>query len=132
MLRKIQHCMTKNAAPEEVVQRSKAPEALTMLNNVTVTEKEIIFPSNFKRMYMPFEEIVWAYRQVAESRVSLGCCGGVIEEFRVIVRNAEGQTAMITYDREDNAKQLLEMIRERCPDAAIGFTKENKERFGVQ
>ena len=84
-----------------------------------------------KRFYLPYADIRWAYRQVEESHVSLGCCGGVLQEFRVLLRGEAGEPAALTFDREQDAARLLELIARLAPGCAIGWTKENRLRFGV-
>jgi len=64
--------------------------------------------------------------------VTLGCCGGVIQEFRVIMRPNQGEDVMVWFERESEAIRLMEIIHEKNPDCAQGFTAENKKRFGVK
>lgn len=64
--------------------------------------------------------------------MTLGCCGGVIQEFRVIMRPSQGEDVMVWFERESEAIRLMEIIHEKNPDCAQGFTAENKKRFGVK
>lgn len=63
--------------------------------------------------------------------MTLGCCGGVLQEFRVQMRAVDGRMTMLNFDREPNAIEVMDAIKAHNPDAAIGFTAENKARFGV-
>lgn len=129
---KLLHAVTGEVAPQEIVSRWKNGNNTPMTNSVIAGEREIFFRQKWKHYYMPYEELIWAYRQVAESHVTLGCCGGVIQEFRVIMRPKQGEDAKVWFDRETEAVQLMDIIQQRNPDCAIGFTDENKKRFGIK
>lgn len=62
---KIRHFLSGQAAQPEVAERMKNPAAVQLMNNVTLTDQEIIFRRYAKMTYIPYSEIVWAYRQVA-------------------------------------------------------------------
>lgn len=48
------------------------------------------------------------------------------------MRPNQGDDVMVWFDREAEALRLMEIIHEKNPDCAQGFTDENKKRFGVK
>ena len=101
-------------------------------NNVTVTEEEIVQKHYLTRRCVPLKEIVWAYRQVAQSPLKVGRASGMISEQRVVVHTSAEQSCMFVFDHEEDAKKLLKLIEKRVPGCAIGKTEENVARFGAK
>lgn len=126
-IRKIIHVHTGEAAPEEVLSRLKQGD--TLPGGVCVTDREIRFTRHYRPVYLPYDEIVWAYRQVAEVQLRMGCCSGVMPEYRLVLRDAAGREAIAVFQQESGAVYALNAIAQNNPAAAIGFTAENKSRF---
>jgi len=90
-----------------------------------------VYKRHLKRYYISWNEIIWAFRQVATSHVKIGRAKGMLSEHRVLLYTAPDKHCTIVFDHEDPAKELLKMVQKMQPECAIGFTPENKERFGV-
>ncbi len=125
--RKIHHVFTKELADESIYERVASGKEY--LGGIIVTDREIIFNKGIRKVFLPYEEIVWAYRQIEESHMSLGCCGGVLEEFRVIMFCKNGEKAVVSSDRESIAIAIIDYISQICSDVVIGYTDENKAKF---
>ena len=126
---KIVHALS-GTLMEDAAERLKAPETTELFGGVYLTANEVVWSRLLKHYAMPYAEIAWAYKQIEESHVSLGCCGGVLEEFRVVLLDARLRRCVVTFDRERFADALLECIAEKNPRTAIGYTVENRSRFG--
>lgn len=126
MRRRISHALTSALADEGVYPRIDGGRQL--LGGVVLTDQEIVFSKGIRRVFMPYAEIVWAFRRVEESHVTLGCCGGVLQEFHLVLRNASGREVLVTFDRENLAVAALDHIAAHS-QAAIGYTAEHKARF---
>ena len=125
------HALTGAPADAALPERLAAPTTREPLAGILFTTHELVWRRYLKHIYLPYADIVWAYRQVEESHVSLGCCGGVLQEFRVILRAADGAQAALTFDREADAALLLTHLHAQCPTLPIGWTRENRARFNV-
>ena len=126
---KIFHALTGAPADAGLEERLRAQTTVEPLAGIRATDRELVFRHYLKRLYLPYAEIVWAYRQIEESHVSLGCCGGVLEEHRVVLKGRDGGAVALSFDRESDAARLLDFLHERNEACAIGFTRENRERF---
>ena len=126
------HAITGAALDGKAVRtRLETRPTLALGNNVSVTEEEIIQKHYLTRRCIPLAEIVWAYRQVAQSSLKVGRASGMISEQRVVVHTAPTQSFMFVFDHEEDAKKLLKFIQKRVPECAIGKTPENMARFGA-
>lgn len=125
--RKIYHAVTGAEMDRTIYDRISAGRSF--LDGVVLTEQEVVFSKGVRRICMPFADVLWAYRRVVESHTTLGCCGGVLQDFRVVMRHPSGCEVSVSFEREANAIAVLEEISRRCPEAAIGYTEENKLRF---
>lgn len=129
MIRSLTHAVTKMPADEAVKARVSAADDLL---SARLSDAEIAFPVRLHMEFLPYNDIVWAYRRLEESHVSLGCCGGVLEDHRLMLITKEGKTVTVNFDRERFITRALELIHERAPHIAIGWTEENRARFAAK
>lgn len=128
MRRKLIHATLRTPAPEAVYDRAATADDLL---GTRFTSEEIVFPVGLHREYLPYAEIRWAYLRVEDSRVTLGCCNGVIQENRLMLVTDGGQTVSVPFDRSGYAEHALERIAKAAPQAAIGFSEANRAKFAV-
>ncbi|MCI8823207.1 MAG: hypothetical protein HFI15_12015, partial [Lachnospiraceae bacterium] len=58
------------------------------------------------------------------------CCGSFGAEIgRVIVLERNGKKEVFQFESMQEARELLEKLKEAAPDLAIGYTEENRKRF---
>lgn len=99
--------------------------------NVTVTDGKLIYRKWMKTCEIPVKEIVWAYLQQEEVSAKM-CCGSFHSEIgRVVVLERDGKKEIFQFESMQEARELLEQLKEANPDMKVGYTKENKERFGT-
>lgn len=78
----------------------------------------------------PVSDFVWAYLQV-ESVNGRMCCGNFdLPIGRLILRRRNGGTIILQYEGVDTPKQLLEELSAKNPQMDVGFTEENKKKYG--
>jgi len=62
---KLMHAVTGQAAPQEIAARQKASDTVAMTNDVSAGATELFYRRRWKYYYLPYSEMIWAYRQVA-------------------------------------------------------------------
>ncbi len=96
---------------------------------VTVAEGKIRYRKLFRACELPLERLRWAYLQQEDVSARM-CCGSYSAEIgRVIVQDEDGNQEMFQFESMQEARELLERIRQARPDLAVGYTPENRERF---
>lgn len=96
---------------------------------VTVTDGKIIYRKLLKTCEILVADLVWAYLQQEDVSARM-CCGSFGAEIgRVIVVDKNGRREVFQFESMQEARELLEKIQKANPDIAIGYTKENRERF---
>lgn len=97
---------------------------------VTVTDGKIIYRKFLKTCEIRTADLVWAYLQQEDVSAKM-CCGSFEAEIgRVIVVDKNGKREVFQFESMQEARELLEKIQKANPEIAIGYTKENQERFG--
>ena len=130
MRRKIIHALTKAPAEEAVYSRAAAADDVL---GVRVSTHEIVWPRFFKREYMPFADVVWAYLSIQEPDMQTGeFDGGTLKDERLVLFDAQGCYAAIKFDRPSYGEAALSLVKKNAPHIAIGATPENRERFAFQ
>ena len=128
MIRKIQHAVHGENAPQIVYERFHTADDVL---NTRFTAWEIIFPQGFRFLYLPYCEVQWAYIRTQAHRVTLGCCAGDLEEHWIMLVGRDGSVTSVPFDRMSHAEAAIGLIRKAAPHIAIGYTEENKARFGA-
>lgn len=128
MIRKIQHAVTRADAPGDVYDRFRTADDML---GTRFSPREIVFPVGLHFEYVPYAEIEWAYIRTEEHRVTMGCCAGTIDENRIMLVDRSGNTTAVPFDRLGYAEHALKLIGAAAPHIAIGFTAENRARFGI-
>lgn len=127
MRRKIIHAITKAPADEAVYARVAAADDLL---GVRFSPQEISWPRLFKREYLPYAEVVWAYLSIRETQMQTGeFDGACLTDTRLVLFTANGQYAAVKFDRQSYGEHALELVRKAAPRIAIGCTPENREKF---
>lgn len=128
MRRTIIHAIHRTPAPEAVYTRAQSADDLL---GTRFTPEEIVFSVGLHREYMPYAEVVWAYQRIEESRVTMGCCSGVIEDNRVVLVAADGRSVSVPFDRNGYAEHALKLITDAAPHIAVGYTDQNRAKFAA-
>lgn len=96
---------------------------------VTISDGTIIYRKFLKSCEIQVSDLVWAYLQQEDVSAKM-CCGSFEAEIgRVIVVDKNGKREIFQFESMQEARELLQKIQEANPDIAIGYTKENRERF---
>ena len=96
---------------------------------VAVVDGKVLYRKMLKSCELPVKDIVWAYLQKEDVNATL-CCGRMNMEIgRVIVRDKDGRSEIFQFESMEEARELLTKLQEANPDMAVGYTKENVERF---
>ena len=127
MIRKILHAVRGTAAPKIVYDRYMTADDVL---GKKITPWEIIYPQGMKLLYLPFSEVQWAYIRTQAHRVTLGCCAGDLEEHWLMLVGRDGRITSIPFDRLSHAEAAIGLIRRAAPEIAIGYTEDNKLRYG--
>ena len=128
MIRKIEHALDHTPAPEAVYDRFRAADDIL---GTRFSTQEIIYPERLHFNYVPYSELQWAYIRTEAHRVTLGCCAGDLEEHWVVLVSRDGSVTSVPFDRMSHAEAAIGLIRKAAPHIAIGYTEENKARFGA-
>lgn len=98
---------------------------------VIVADGKLIYRKLMKIFEIPMTEILWAYLQQEDVSAKM-CCGSFHSEIgRVIILERDGKKESFQFESMQEARELLEQLKKANPDMKIGYTKENKERFGI-
>ena len=96
---------------------------------VTVENGRILYQRFLTICELPVADLVWAYLQQEDVSTRM-CCGGFETEIgRVIVLERNGKKEIFQFESMQEARELLEKLKEAAPDLAIGYTEENRRRF---
>ena len=96
---------------------------------VTVENGKILYRKFLTACELPVADLVWAYLQQEDVSAKM-CCGSFGAEIgRVIVLERNGKKEGFQYESMQEARELLEKLKEAAPDLAIGYTEENRKRF---
>ena len=99
---------------------------------VTIRNGSLVYRKRLKQQYLKLSEIVWAYRQQEEAGAMI-CCGRMnLVINRIIVQDKSGMKTAFPFERVEDAKRLLDEIAAAAPHICIGYTAENKKRFGAE
>lgn len=97
-----------------------------------IIDSKLTFRKGFKKLELGGNDISWVYLQ-AENGSGQMCCGSYAYIiYRVMVLGADGSRYAFPFEEEKPAKALLANIAALGENIAVGFTPENKARFGVQ
>lgn len=96
---------------------------------VIVADGKLIYRRLLKQCELLIKDLVWAYLQ--QEDVSAKMCWGSFnaEIGRVVVVDKNGKKEVFQFESMQEARELLERIQEANPDMAVGYTKENREKF---
>lgn len=96
---------------------------------VRIGEKWLFKKGVFGITYVPYNDILWAYRRIETVNGKL-CCGRTvfdIHHVRLVLRN--GKDFSIRFEEKKSAQQLLDVIAEKNPGAEIGYSEEKKAKY---
>lgn len=99
---------------------------------ITIADGKLKYRKWFQKHEVLLSDIEWAYLQQEQVHVNLGCCGGETSIGRLIVIKKNGEKLVFEYEGMRDPKRALEEIQAATAEIAIGYTKENRERFGVE
>lgn len=98
---------------------------------VTVTDGKLIYKKYLKTCELLVKDLVWAYLQQEDVSAKM-CCGSFQAEIgRVIVMERNGKKEVFQFESMQEARELLEQLQKENPDMKVGYTRENRERFGA-
>lgn len=97
--------------------------------NITVEDGRIRYRRFLTACELPISDLVWAYLQQEDVSAKM-CCGGFHAEIgRVIVLRENGKKEIFQFESMQEARELLDRLKEENPDLAVGYTEENRRRF---
>lgn len=97
-----------------------------------VKDGKLIYRELVFKKEMNLSDIVWIYLQKEDASAKM-CCGSYnVEINRVIVVDKNMKEAAIEYENAAPAKALIEAVSKADDRIAVGYTDENKTRFGRQ
>lgn len=83
----------------------------------------------FKECQLDLREVKWAYLQQEAVEMKM-CCGRAETSIgRVILVKKDGKKEIFQFEGMDEPKELLAKIEQSGVAIAIGYTKENREKF---
>ncbi len=82
-----------------------------------------------KKKELPLSDIAWAYLQQEDANARMCCSNASFPIGRVIVVKKDGTKEIFQYEGMEKPKDLLDSIKAANPDIAVGYTRENRERF---
>ncbi len=102
------------------------------MGKVTVEDGKIIYKKFMKRCELEISGLVWAYLQQEDVSAKM-CCGSYNAEIgRVVVVDKDGKKEVFQFESMQEARELLAKIQRANADLTVGYTEENKKRFGMQ
>lgn len=96
-----------------------------------IKDNKLMFKKNFKSCEIPLENIAWAYLQEEDVETKMCCSRASFVIGRLIVFDKDGKKEIFQYEGMDEPKNLLNGLESANKTIAIGFTKENKEKFSA-
>ena len=76
--------------------------------------------------YLPFSAITRAYRREEDCSSMMGCCRQSFAVHYLVLVLPDGRLKKLEADRKEEVKQVLELLKERSPETAIGFVKSEQ------
>jgi len=92
-------------------------------------EKWLFKKGAFGISYIPYSDIIWAYRRIETVNGKL-CCGKAsfdIHHVRVVMKN--GKDLDIRFEERKEAQKLLDVLERKNPNIEIGYSAEKKQQF---
>lgn len=74
--------------------------------------------------YLPIADIQRAYRRQEESRAVMGCCPQYFLSHFLVTVLPDGTLKKWELERKEQVEQALELLKERGPQIAFGFVKQ--------
>lgn len=128
MIRKIQHAATKQPASQSVYDRFSVADDIL---GTRISPREIVFPVKLHLEYVPFDEVQWVYIRTEAFQTRMCCATCSLEEHRLMLVGRDGLIAAVPFDRMSHAKAAIDLIGKAAPHIVVGFTAENRARFGL-
>ncbi|MCD7746610.1 MAG: hypothetical protein LUI13_15240 [Lachnospiraceae bacterium] len=94
---------------------------------VRLGERTFYFRKARRVYYIPYHRIRSCFRRVMIVPAKLCCGQGGLPVENLVICGDEGELAQIQIPGERAGKALLEELKNRAPDAEIGFWKKDKE-----
>lgn len=99
------------------------------MNRAVVEGNKLKFKKLFKTYEIDTKNIVWGYLQQEDANARL-CCGTASFPIgRLVLQDDKGKKEIFQYEGLEEPKKLMEAIKASNPDMAVGYTKENREKF---
>lgn len=97
--------------------------------NVSLGENCIFIKRFMRRLYLPYEQIVWAFRRVETVNGKAGKNQTTFEVQHLVMVTPDKKQFDVLVESKEAANHILERIQEKNPAAEIAFSKEKKEKF---
>lgn len=99
------------------------------MERVTVADGKIRYWKFLAVCEILISDLVWAYLQQEDVPARI-CCGSFHAEIgRVIVLEKNGKKEVFQFESMQEARELLEKLKQANPEMAVGYTEENRKRF---
>ncbi len=97
---------------------------------ITVADGKVRYRKYLTVCELRIADLVWAYLQQEDVPAKM-CCGSYHAEIgRVIVLERNGKKEIFQFESMQEARELLAKLQKENPDMAVGYTEENRKRFG--
>lgn len=114
--------VTREAEAERLEQDYAAAQKVGKL---AVGEEYLFYQKLFGTVeYLPIADIRRAYRRQEESRAVMGCCPQYFLNHFLVTVLPDGGLKKMELERKEQVDQALDLLRERGPEIAFGFIKQ--------
>lgn len=104
-------------------------EEANKIGRYAVGELAVYCPKMFKQVYIPIQDIIWAYRRLESVEGKL-CCGKAnFEIHKVILVTAKKQRFELAGMGLEQAKEILAALEQKNAAIDIGYSKEKEASY---
>lgn len=97
--------------------------------NISLGENCIFIKRFMRQLYLPYEQIVWAFRRIETVNGKVGKKQNVFEVQHLVMVTPDKKQFDVLVESKEAADHILAHIQEKNPAAEIAFSKEKKEKF---
>lgn len=98
---------------------------------VELKDGKLVYKKMLMQKEIPAADVVWAYLQQEPVNARI-CCGRASFEIgRLVVIDRSGRREIFQYEGLDEPKRILDGLSAANPSMAVGYTDENRARFGA-
>lgn len=119
--------ITKTELSQDILERDF--EAAKKMGRYAVGEQAVYCPRLRKRVYIPIQDIMWAYRRLETAEGKLCCGKAQFEIHKVILVTQEKQRFELAGIEKEQAKEMLAVLEQKNAAIDIGYSKEKEAAY---